>query len=196
MRREVSGPIMTTAAPAHYTNTAIALHWLVFVLIACGFTLAVYMVGLPLSPQKLKYFSWHKWIGVTVFLLAVVRLAWRLTHTAPALPATMPPWQRRAAAANLVALYALILVIPPTGWLYSSATGVPTVYLGLVQLPDLLAKDKELAEQLKLVHVTLNFTMLALVIVHAAAALKHHFVDRDDVLRRMLPFVKPGGEQQ
>ena len=190
MRREVSGQIMATAAPVHYASTAIALHWLIFVLIACGFTLAVYMVGLPLSPQKLKYFSWHKWIGVTVFVLVVVRLAWRLTHPAPALPATMPLWQRRAAALNLFALYVLLLVIPPTGWLYSSATGVPTVYLGLVQLPDLLAKDKALAEQLKLIHVTLNFTMLALVVIHAAAALKHHFVDRDDVLRRMLPFVK------
>lgn len=186
---------MSTAASARYTKTAIALHWLIFVLIACGFTLAVYMTGLQLSPQKLKYFSWHKWIGVTVFVLAVVRLAWRLTHPAPGLPATMPLWQQRAAVVNLVALYVLILVIPPTGWLYSSATGVPTVYLGLVQLPDLLAKDKALAEQLKLVHVTLNYTMLTLVIIHAAAALKHHFVDRDDVFKRMLPCVKLRGEQ-
>ncbi len=181
---------MPTAAPPHYTSTAIVLHWLIFLLIACGFTLAVYMVGLPLSPQKLKFFSWHKWVGVTVFLLALARLGWRLAHPPPALPATMPRWQQRAAAVNLVALYVLMLVIPPTGWLYSSATGVPTVYLGLVQLPDLLARDKALAEQLKLVHVTLNFTMLTLAIIHAAAALKHHLVDRDDVLKRMLPFMR------
>jgi cytochrome b561 len=186
---------MPIAAPARYTNTAIFLHWLIFALIAGGFTLAVYMVDLPLSPRKLTFFSWHKWIGVTVFMLAVVRLAWRLTHPAPALPATMPLWQQRAAAVNLIALYVLILVIPPTGWLYSSATGVPTVYLGLVQLPDLLVRDKALAAQLKLVHITLNFTMLTLVIVHAAAAFRHHFVDRDDVLKRMLPFVKLGREQ-
>ena len=80
-----------------YTNTAITLHWLIFTLIACGFTLAVYMVDLPLSPSKLKYYAWHKWIGVTVFLLAVARLAWRITHPPPALPATLPDWQRRAA---------------------------------------------------------------------------------------------------
>jgi len=170
------------------------LHWLMFMLIACGFSLALYMVGLPLSPQKLKYFSWHKWIGVTVFLLAVARLAWRLTHPAPALPATMPLWQQRAAALNIVALYMLILVIPLTGWLYSSATGVPTVYLGLVQLPDLLVRNKVLAEQLRLAHVTLNFSMLALVIIHSAAALKRHLVDRDDVLWRMLPFIKLRGK--
>ena len=175
---------------ARYTNTAITLHWLVFALIACGFSLAVYMVGLPLSPQKLKYFSWHKWIGVTVFLLAIARLAWRLRRPAPALPPSMPPLQQRAAVATHVLLYVLIIVIPLTGWLYSSATGVPTVYLGLVQLPDLVGKDRPLAELLKLIHVCLNYTLLTLVIVHTAAALKHHFIDRDDVLARILPCVK------
>jgi cytochrome b561 len=183
------------AAPNRYTATAIFLHWLVFIMIACGFALAVYMVDLPLSPQKLKYFSWHKWIGVTVFMLALIRVAWRQTHPALALPARMPEWQRRAAAASHVLLYALILVIPVTGWLYSSAAGVPTVYLGMLQLPDLLAKDKALAQQLKLVHVTLNYSMLGLVIIHAAAALKHHFHDRDDVLARMLPWLKPDGKR-
>ena len=82
---------------ARYTSTAITLHWLIFALIACGFSLAVYMVGLPLSPAKLKYYAWHKWLGVTVFLLALARVAWRLTHRAPALPAEMPAWQRTAA---------------------------------------------------------------------------------------------------
>ena len=175
---------------ARYTPTAIALHWLIFVLIAGTFSLAVYMVDLPLSPQKLKYFSWHKWTGVTIFMLALARVAWRLTHGAPAMPADMPAWQQRAAAATHVLLYALIVVIPVTGWLYSSASGVPTVYLGLLQLPDLVTRDKALGDQLRLVHVGLNYIMLVLIIVHAAAAVKHHWVDRDDVLRRMLPFSK------
>lgn len=183
---------MPLAPPDRYTNTAISLHWLIFLLVACGFSLAVYMVDLPPSPQKLKYFSWHKGIGVTVFVLAVARVAWRLAHPAPALPAAMPAWQQRTATAIHALLYGLILVIPLTGWLHSSAAGVPTVYPGLVQLPDLLAADKALAGQLKLVHVTLNYTMLALVIIHAAAALRHHFVERDDVLRRMLPAYKQG----
>ncbi len=100
----------------------------------------------------------------------------------------------RAATSVHAALYVLILAIPLTGWLYSSAAGLPTVYLGLVQLPDLLIKDNALAAQLKLVHITLNYTLLTLVVIHAAAALKHHVVDRDDVLRRMLPFVKPARE--
>jgi cytochrome b561 len=178
------------AREPRFTSTVIALHWLVFALIACGFSLALYMTDLPLSPLKLKYYSWHKWIGVSVFLLAVTRLAWRLTHGAPSLPASMPAWQRAAATATHALLYALILVIPVSGWLYSSAAGVPTVYLGIVQLPDLLARDKALAESLKTVHVALNYTLFALVALHAAAAIKHHWIDGDDVLARMLPFAK------
>jgi cytochrome b561 len=176
-------------ATARYTSTAIVLHWLTFALIACGFTLAVYMVDLPLSPLKLKYFSWHKWIGVTVFLVALARLAWRLTHRPPSSPASLPPWQQRAARAMHILLYALIVIIPVTGWLYSSAAGVPTVYLGRIPLPDLVMKNKALADQLKWGHVTLNYTLLILVVMHAAAALQHHFFARDDVLRRILPRV-------
>jgi cytochrome b561 len=173
-----------------YSATAITLHWAVFVLIACGFGLALYMTGLKFSPLKLKLVAWHKWIGVTVFLLALARLLWRLTHRPPPLPAAMPEWQRTAAGASHAALYTLIVVIPLTGWLMSSAFGVPTVYLGLVELPNPLAADKALAEQLRSIHVFLNYTLLALVVVHAGAALKHHFVDRDELLVRMLPFVR------
>ena len=169
-----------------YTATAIALHWVMFILIACGFALAVYMTGLKFSPLKLKLVAWHKWIGVTVFLLAVVRLAWRMTHPPPPLPAAMPVWQRRAAAVSHLALYALILVIPLTGWLMSSAFGVATLYLGLVLLPNPIAADKALAELLRSVHVFLNYTLLALVVLHVLAAIKHHVVDRDNVLARML----------
>jgi cytochrome b561 len=174
-----------------YTATAIVLHWLVAVLILCGAALALYMVGLPLSPAKLKLYSWHKWIGVSIFLIAVARAAWRLTHAAPAMPEATPPWQRAAAATSHLILYVLIIVIPLSGWLMSSALGVKTVYFGVLPLPDLLAKNKELGEQLKLVHEALNWTLAVVVAIHVAAALRHHFVDRDDVLQRMLPFVRP-----
>lgn len=179
------------APSTRYTATAIALHWLIFALIACGFTLALYMTGLPLSPAKLKYISWHKWIGVTIFMLMLARLVWRLAHPAPPLPASMPAWQRSAARVSHVMLYILIIAIPLTGWLMSSAFGVPTVYLGLLQLPSPLGRDKELAELLKSAHLFLNYTMLALVIIHVAAALKHHLADKDDVLARMAPFIHP-----
>jgi len=182
-----SDPPDPASGQPRYGTVAIGLHWLMFVLIAGGFGLGTFMVDLPLSPDKLRYFSWHKWIGVTVFLLAVVRVAWRIAHAPPALPAAMPAWQCRAAHASHAALYALVLVIPLTGWLYSSAAGVPTVYLGWVQLPDLVGRDKALAGTLGSVHVTLNYGLLGVVLVHAAAALKHQFVDRDGVLLRMLP---------
>ncbi|MGH8617855.1 MAG: cytochrome b [Burkholderiales bacterium] len=176
-----------------YTTTAILLHWLMFLLIAASFTLGLTMVDLPLSPTKLKYVSWHKWVGVTVFLLAVVRVAWRLGHPPP--PAAIPAWQRRAAAVAHGMLYGLIVATPLSGWIYSSAAGVPTVYLGLVQLPDLVTRDAGLADALKMLHFALTSTLGVLVLVHAAAALKHHFIDRDGVLLRMLPRLGPDGRR-
>jgi cytochrome b561 len=175
-----------------YTPAAMAFHWIVAFLILANLALGLYTVDLPLSPQKLRYFSFHKWIGVTVFILAAARLLWRLGHPAPELPEAMPPWERRAAHATHALLYFLFFAAPLTGWLFSSASGFQTVYLGLVPIPDLLSKDKALADALRLAHQSINFTMTAVIVLHAAAALKHHFIDKDDVLRRMLPRFKTG----
>lgn len=171
---------------ARYTGTAIALHWLMALGIVGTFALGLYMHELQLSPTKLKLYSWHKWAGVTLFLLAWVRLAWRLAHRPPALP-LMPRWQTWAAHGMHHLLYLLIIAIPLTGWLMSSAKGFQTVWFGVVPIPDLLPKDKALGDLLQEVHKTLNLTMAALVLAHAAAAIKHHLIDRDDVLTRMLP---------
>jgi cytochrome b561 len=175
---------------APYTRVAITLHWLIAAAILCTFLLAQYMTELQVSPAKLKLYSYHKWIGVTIFLLVVMRLAWRLWHRPPPPPASMPPWQHSAANIAHFFLYALTLAIPISGWLMSSASGFQVVYLGQVPIPDLLAKDKVMAEQLKELHEALNWLMVCVVALHTAAALKHHIVDRDDVLRRMLPFLK------
>ena len=168
---------------------AIALHWVIATVIVCNFVLGLYMHDLPLSPAKLRLYSYHKWIGVTIFLLVLFRLAWRLSHHAPALPTTIPLWQRRAAVTSHVMLYVLTLIIPLSGWLLSSAAGVQVVYLGVLPIPDLIGKDKALADQLKLAHEWLNYLMFVVVVLHVAAALKHHFIDRDEVLMRMLPWV-------
>lgn len=183
---------MTVTTPLRYTRTAIALHWLAAALVLANFALGPWMVDLPITPQKLRLYGWHKWIGITVFLLVFIRLAWRRWHPAPP-PVAMPAWQRRAATTTHGLLYALMLLIPLSGWLYSSATGVQVVYLGLVPLPDLVAKDKALAAVLQVTHATLNFLFAALVLLHAGAAVKHHVVDRDGVLARMLPFVARRG---
>jgi cytochrome b561 len=171
---------------ARYGGLAIALHWLTAALVLANLTLGVSMVPLPLSPRKLQWYMWHKWIGITVFIVTCARLAWRSGHRPPP-RVPMPDWQRRAAAGSHVLLYVLLMAIPMSGWLYSSSTGVQVVYLGLFPLPDLVPKDRSLAAVLKWTHYGLNSTLFALVSVHAAAALKHHFADRDSTLARMLP---------
>ena len=177
---------------ARYTPVAISLHWLIALLIFAGWSLGVYMHELPLSPDKLRYYSWHKWMGVTTFMLASIRVAWLATHAPPPLPRLMPVWQARAARAAHLALYQLMFVIPLSGWLMSSAKGVPTVYLGVLPIPDLIGKDKLVGEFLAEVHEALGIGLAALVVLHVAAAFKHQFMDRDGLLGRMLPFLKPG----
>ena len=169
-----------------YSAPAIVLHWLVALLIFAAFPLGVYMHELPLSPDKLKLYSYHKWIGVTVLMLVAVRLGWRLTHIPPPLPDGIAAWQRSASAAVHGLLYGLMIAIPLSGWLMSSAKGFQTVWFGVLPLPDLVGKDKALGDLLAGVHQTLNFTLLVLVILHVAAALKHHFIERRLFFQRMV----------
>ncbi|WP_412481205.1 cytochrome b [Azonexus sp. IMCC34839] len=156
---------------------------LLFGLLALGF----YMHDLPLSPEKLQLYSWHKWAGVTAFLLVLVRLAWRVTHRPPALPDSMPKTMQLAAHAGHLGLYLLMLAIPLSGWLMSSAKGFQTVWFGVLPIPDLLDKNKELGDLLQQLHMLLNLAFIAILAGHIGAALKHHFIDKDDILTRMLP---------
>ena len=172
-----------------YTRTAIALHWIIALLVFVTFPVGVVMHEMALSPDKLRMLSYHKWLGVTVFILLVVRLVWRVAHKPAPLDIAMPQWQRMAATGVHVLLYVLLFAIPLSGWLMSSAKGFQTVYLGVLPLPDLLAKDKGLGDTLSALHQVLNITLLVLVVIHIAAALKHQFVDRDGTLARMLPFL-------
>jgi cytochrome b561 len=170
-----------------YTAISKLFHWgmaLVFAgLIALGFV----MTDMPLSPEKLQYYAWHKWAGVSVFVLVWLRLLWRVLNTPPAYPSTMSPLVKVMAHLGHGALYGLMIVIPVSGWLMSSAKGVPTVWFGVLPLPDLLEKDKELGHLLQEVHEALNLLLLFLLAGHVAAALKHHCIDKDDILKRMLP---------
>ena len=172
---------------ARYTKTAKGLHWLMAVLFFGMLGLGFYMQGLPLSPDKLKLYSWHKWVGVTVFLLALFRIAWRVTHQPPPLPGSMPRLIQIAAHAGHHMLYMLMFLIPLSGWLMSSAKGFQTVWFGILPIPDLIEKNKLLGDLLQTVHVSLNYLFIAVLIGHVGAALKHHFIDKDDILTRMLP---------
>jgi len=173
---------------ARYTGAAIALHWAGAALIFAGFGLGLFMTGLPLSPAKLRYYAWHKWIGITVFLVAAARLAWRAAVPPPRLPEAMPVWQVRASLAVHTLMYLLMTAIPLSGWLYSSAIGVSVSWLNLVALPNLVAKDRTLAQVLLIVHQSLNLTLATLVVAHVGAAIKHRWIDRDGVMARMLPW--------
>jgi len=176
--------------PAAYTRTAVVLHWAIALLIFAAFPLGVYMHGLALSPNKIRLFNYHKWIGITALLLAVIRLAWRLIYRPPALPLTMAPWERSAAFAMHLFLYVLIVAAPLSGWLMSSATGFQTVWFGVIPLPDLIGKDKEFGRFLVELHRNLDYLLIALVGLHVAAALKHHFFAHDDILAQMIPFLR------
>jgi cytochrome b561 len=172
-------------AVLRYSPPAVVLHWLVALLIFAAFPLGVYMHDLPLSPDKLRLYSYHKWLGITILMLVALRVTWRLTHTPPPLPDSVTGWQRQASHLVHGLLYLLILAIPLSGWLMSSAKGFPVVWFGVLPLPDLVGKDKALGDLLAEVHETLNISMLVLVVVHVAAALKHHFVERQPYMQRM-----------
>lgn len=171
-----------------YSKIAVLLHWLVAVLIVAAFLLGLTMVDIPgITPTKLKYYSWHKWLGITVLGLAALRLIWRLTHRAPAYPAAMPLWQQNAAHGLHGLLYLLMFAIPISGYFYSLSAGVPVSYLGVLPLPVFIEANAELKPVLKGVHYWLNMTLLAALALHVAAAFKHLVIDRDGMFKRMLP---------
>ena len=183
-----------SSSPRRYGLPARSSHWIVAALILGNIALGFYFVGLPFSPQKLRLFSWHKWIGVLALPLALPLVYWRMTRGELALPAAMHAWERVLSRLAHGLLYAGIVAAPLSGWLYSSAAGFQTVLFGVLPIPDLLAKDPALAATLQTAHRWINDALLAIVAVHAIGALKHHLVDRDDVLARMMPFLerRPG----
>ena len=162
-----------------YTRTAVYLHWLMALLVFVTFPVGLVMSEMALSPDKLRLLSYHKWLGVTVFILVIARLVWRAMHKPAPLDSAMPQWQRVAAKGAHVLLYVLLFAIPLSGWLMSSAKGFQTVYLGVLPLPDLLSKDKVLGDALSALHEVLNITLLLLVVSHIGAALKHFRAFRD-----------------
>lgn len=168
-----------------YTRTAIGLHWIMAVGFFAMFILGFYMQSMPFSPTKLQVYSWHKWAGVSLFLLALCRLIWRATHRPPALPVTMSAKAKTFAHLGHYLLFAFMFAVPLSGWLMSSAMGFQTVWFGIVPLPDLVAKNKALGETLATVHAYLNWAFIAAVVGHVLVALKHQLIDKDDLLARI-----------
>jgi cytochrome b561 len=180
----------TALASPRYGSVAIALHWLLALAIVGSFGLGVYMHDLPFSIARVKLFNYHKWAGVTILALSALRLLWRLTHRPPVVPprvlAAMPPWQQRAAQISHGLMYVLFFAVPLLGWAYSSAAGLSIVWFGVLPLPDFVPVNKDLANSLlKPLHAYAAFALAAVVLVHVAAALKHQFIDRDNLMSRM-----------
>jgi cytochrome b561 len=191
-RRHGSDPLPEppSTASRRYGPVAQGLHWLVAALVLVMFGLGFYMVRLPLSLEKFNLYQLHKWLGLTVFGLAAVRLLWRLWHPAPPLPAAMPGWERTAARSSHALLYALLFLQPVIGFLQSNAANFPIVLWGVLPLPPLIGPDERLSEILLQAHHIGAFLFTTVVAVHVGAALRHHLLLHDDVLRRMLPAMR------
>jgi cytochrome b561 len=179
----------------HYTKVAIFLHWVIAAGILALIVIGLVMTQLTLSPMHMfKLYQLHKSIGITVLLAAVLRLAWRLTHSPPPLPSDMPLVERKAAAASHLVLYAFLFGLPLTGWALVSASvfNIPTVLYGRIPWPDLpflpdLANKASVEAVLKRVHGYGAWCLIAVLGLHIGASLRHHFFLKDTVLTGMLP---------
>ncbi len=169
-----------------YGWIAIILHWLIAIVVIGLLILGLYMVQLPISLRKLTLYGWHKEFGVLVLMLVVIRLAWRLSNITPALPIHMPAYEKLGARLAHFAFYIFLFALPISGWMMSSAAGLPVSFFGLFVLPDLVSSDPSLMVQLIAVHKWLAYGLIALLCLHITAALQHHFYYKDDILRRML----------
>jgi cytochrome b561 len=179
-----AGGTGAAAGAGRYGSGAVALHWLLAVGLVATFLVGLQASDMPVSPQRIRWINYHKWCGITILALSALRLLWRLGHRPPPMPA-MPRLQFLVAQWTHRVLYLCFFAVPLAGWAYSCAAGFHVVYLGLVRLPDLVSKDKALADVLHDVHFTLAWTLAVLVGLHVAAAFKHHFLDRDGLLWRM-----------
>ena len=168
-------------------SVSIAVHWLSFLLIVGMGTVGLIMTDLPTGPLKIQIYALHKSVGLTVFALTLLRMLWRLVAGVPTPVPGSPRWQDRIATLTHGALYALLLAIPLSGWLFNSAAGFPLKWFGLFSLPKLGGFNPPLKEFARDLHETLFYVLAVLVLVHAAAALYHHYRLRDRVLVRMLP---------
>ncbi len=174
-----------------YSLMAVLLHWLLGAALVAMLAVGYYMEDLPVSPERLKLFNWHKWAGICILTLSLLRLVWRLTHRPPPLPADiqqdMPAWQHHAHYLTQYTMYGLFFIVPLFGWAYSSASGFPVVVFGLVPLPDFVPVGQDLAELIKPWHEGTAMALAVLILLHVAAALKHQWWDKHALLQRMWP---------
>ena len=180
------------SSPSRYSAVAQTLHWVIAALIVTQFVLAYAADDLPIGIHKLALLARHKSFGMTILMLAILRLSWRLRNPPPALPSGMTRVEQVLARTTHVAFYVLLFAMPLTGWMMSSAKNYSVSWFGLFTWPNLIGKNESAFEALRSTHHLLSYLLFAIAVLHILAALKHHFWDKDDVLRRMLPRVNPG----
>lgn len=173
--------------PTRWGGVSQFLHWLIVLLIIGQGVVGLTMGDLTNGPSKIQVYALHKSFGLTVLALVVLRVLWRLYAGAPAPVPGTPTWQARIASLTHWALYALLFAIPISGWVLNSAAGFPLQYFGLFNLPALAGRDHDLHELAENAHETLFWILVALALLHAAAAFYHHVFLRDATLARMLP---------
>lgn len=170
-----------------YGSVAKIFHWLMGILIIAMLAVGLYMTGLPAGPDKSQIYGIHKAVGAIILALVVIRFIWRNLNIVPLLPSTLPNIYKMLAHGAHMSLYALMIIMPMSGWIMSSAAGYPVSVFGLFNLPDLVSKDPVLREMAGFIHTICAYLLIGLLVLHIAAALKHHFIDKDNVFRRMLP---------
>ena len=188
--------MQTTPASTRYGSVARGFHWIVAALIVVQFLLAPIPENLPpnihVDPpfglDKLGLLARHKSFGMTVLMLMVVRALWRWRNAPPDLPETMKPAARFLARATHIAFYVILIAMPLSGWMMTSAKGASANWFGLWTWPSLIGQNHHAFGLLRATHDTLSRVLFVLALLHVAAALKHHFWNKDAVLMRMLPF--------
>jgi cytochrome b561 len=168
-----------------YGLVAITLHWLISIIIICMLAIGLYMVTLKNSALKEDLFRYHKETGLLILMLVSLRLGWRLANRTPDYPESIPKWQQYLAHAVHYTLYAFMFAMPITGYLLSCAAGHPPFFFGLA-VPALIAPHPGIVELLATMHQWLAYILIALICGHVGVALEHHFVENDNILRRML----------
>lgn len=170
---------------------SIGIHWLSLLMVLSLVVVGLLMQEMANSPTKIEVYGLHKSFGLSLLALTVLRLLWRLFAGTPAAVPGVPRWQQLAAQASHGALYAILLAMPLSGWLYNSASGFPLKWFGLFSLPKLSGYDADVKAFALGMHEWLFIALAVVVSIHAAAALKHHYFDRDATLARMLPGLPP-----
>ncbi len=168
----------------HFGFIAILLHWVMAILIIGLLILGIYMVNLPISLEKLKLYGWHKEYGILALIVVIIRLFWRWFNTLPHL--SLPMWEKIAARSVHWTFYIFMFAMPITGWIVTSAAGLPASFFGFFVLPNLVSPNEQTRILFQEIHKLLGYGLILLIVLHISAALKHHFINRDDILRRII----------